>query len=186
MGMFHNIPLYLYDGEVYYYQSIEGKSRYVNPSTFRILQDNQKSSEHYYSSTLEYKVHKTLLRFVDNIGLPKTSIVRQSKLLICPVTNVFPPKFHKVDFELRIPPNGKALSAKYRSIYIEAKGVITRDTLWILRGIEQEHKLISRNNYLMVFEKLPQKYPREFPKSLQCNTVENLTERLMNYVKEPQ
>lgn len=184
MRKYRNKILYLYQGIIYtefedngdiYYKSVAGK----------ILTQEQKEDGLFFSSLLEFQTYKYLNFWVKTFQkeIPDFSIrlVRQFSVVLIPKSECFPEYKHKVDFALIVKKNNQENSIVY---LIESKGIITKDSMLVLRLLEANYQGISDNRYIMVFNQLPEKFPREFPKELIKTTPLGLISTLNKYIKK--
>lgn len=183
MNKYRNKTLYLYKGVIYKKIEDDGDIFYKN-ATGRILSDEQRLESLFFDSVLECDTYRELMFWVANFKkqYPGVSIklIRQFPIVLIPESDCFKAYKHKVDFAISIKWEGQINNTVY---LIESKGVITKDSMLVLRLLELHYKGISDERYIMVFQKYPEKFPRQFPKELVKSTPLNLSRTLTKYIK---
>ena len=166
--------LYYHLGACYFQDKIwvDGKKEviYVNKNG-RQLPEMDKSSNHYFDSILEFQVWKVLSAWVEQQQITHRGfnfvLKRQVSVPLFEQNQSFKSVLtHKVDFCIEMTTSHSTVPMDVW--YIEAKGLINGNTLWILRAIEDKFQWLSSRRYLMVFDELPKKFPRGFPHMLTC------------------
>ena len=188
MNKYKNKTLYLHQGVTYFRIEDDGDIFYKS-TTGKILSDQQKAESEYFDSLLEYETYKILKfwinKFREKNPQIETRLIRQFPVILIPKSRCFPEYKHKVDFGIVINwkhPDSK--TAWLPTVYlVESKGVITRDSMMILRLVESQYRGISGQRYFMVFSKFPVKYPRQFPAELIKSTPLNLLKTLDQFIK---
>lgn len=177
-------------GGVYLAQADNVSTNYVsyrNLKTKRLLLDSERADAIFFGSILEFKAWEQLDKAINSLSARysdyKFVLRRQVPVPVFESNKAFPkPMLHKIDFALefyKVAATGLSNYCPYRIIYIEAKGMITKDSLWIMRALEDKYQWLSRQDYLMVFDSIPAKFPRGYPRVISLET-KNLHQYLNN------
>jgi len=163
------------DNDDIYYKSELGK----------ILSEDQKKDALFFSSFLECHTFQYLnfwvKTFQKEISDSSIRLVRQFPVVLIPESGCFPEYKHRVDFALIVKKNDQPNNTVF---LIESKGIITKDSMLVLRLLESNYRGISDGRYIMVFDKFPVKFPRQFPKELVKTTPLGLISTLNKYIKK--
>ena len=183
MNKYRNKTLYLHQGTIYFRIEDDGDIFYKSTKG-RILSDQQKAESEHFDSLFEYETYKMLKFWINKFREKNPQIearlIRQFPVILIPKSRCFPEYKHKVDFGIVIRWDKEAHNTVY---LVESKGVITKDSMMILRLLESQYGGISGQRYFMVFSKYPIKYPRQFPPELIKSTPLNLSRTLDKYIK---
>jgi len=184
MRKYRNKILYLYQGMIYLEFEDNGDT-YYKSNVGKILTQDQKEDALFFSSLLECQTYQYLnfwtKTFQKEMSGFSIKLVRQFPVVLIPESKCFPEYKHKVDFALIVRKNGQENNTVY---LIESKGIITKDSMLVLRLLEANYQGISDSRYIMVFDKFPVKYPRQFPMGLIKTTPLGLISTLNKYIKK--
>lgn len=183
MSKYKNKSLYLYKG-IPFYRTEDCGDTYYRSATGHILNEDQIKNSEFFDSFLESETYKYLKFWVDafkkNNSTLSAALIRQFPVVLIPESKCFPAYKHRVDFAISIKWDGDTHNTVY---LIEAKGIITKDSMLVLRLLELQYQGISEDRYIMVFQKYPEKFPRQFPKELIKSTLLGLISTLNKYIK---
>ena len=184
---YKNIPVYYFGAETYIQKKQAGELCYISDNG-RSLLETEKDRALYFSSLLELltykKLHAWVWNFKLNFPVYSTKLITQYPVILIPKNKCFPEFKHKVDFAIAI--KHRTLDQPLNVFLIESKGIITQNSMLILRLIEGQYQAISQEKYVLVFGRYPDKFPRNFPDKILKTTPLNLSkllDKLINPVK---